>query len=65
MNYVTVIPATKGRNGFMVSARVGSTIRQTRLEAREPEALRAEAQKMYPGVRVVLPTDTDKPWEGK
>ena len=63
MNYVTVIPATKGRNGWMVAARISkSTIVQTRLEAREPEAVRAEAQAMYPDHLVVLPTDKDKPW---
>jgi hypothetical protein len=61
MNYVTVIPATKDRNGFMVSARTGSTIVQTRLEAREPEAVRAEAQRMYPD-RVVWMKGDPKPW---
>lgn len=63
IEYVTVIPASKGRNGWMVSARSGSQIVQHRLESRDPEALRAEAQKMYPGVWIVMPDDEEKPWK--
>lgn len=63
IEYVTVIPASKGRNGWMASAKAGCRFVQTRLEAREPEALRAEAQKMYPGVWIVMPDDEEKPWK--
>lgn len=65
MNYVTVFPATKNRNGWMVSARLTkSLIQQTRLEAptAKPEEARAEAQRMYPDRLVVMPDDKEKPW---
>jgi hypothetical protein len=62
IEYVTVIPASKGRNGWMASAKQGSSFKQTRLESRDPEALRAEAERMYPGVWVVMPGDEETPW---
>jgi hypothetical protein len=55
MNYATVIPATKNRNGYMVAARTGDSIRHLRLEARDLDAVRAEAQRLYPDRLIVLP----------
>ena len=62
IEYVTVIPADKNRNGWMASAKAGCSFVRTRLESRDPDALRAEAERMYPGVWVVMPGDKETPW---
>lgn len=63
VSYVTVMPASNNRSGSMVAARQGDVVTYTRLEAREPEAMRAEAQRMYPHLTVWMPGDKIKPWE--
>lgn len=55
MTKVYVIPATKSRNGWMTSVRVGPIVDHTRLEARSYAAVLAEAQAMYPDAEIVMP----------
>lgn len=64
MSYVTVMPASNNRRGWMTAHRVGDMIIHTRLDAPAASApsARAEAAEMFPDARVVMPDDEFKPW---
>lgn len=52
-NYVSIVP---GRyKGYAVASRTGSLISHKPLEAQTLEGARAEAQKLFPSLPVVLP----------
>ena len=66
LHYVTVMPASGNRSGWMVAARAGDTIHHVRLvgpSIHDPEAARAAAAEMFPDKIVYMAGDTVKPWE--
>jgi hypothetical protein len=66
LHYVTVMPSSNNRSGWMVAARAGDMIHHIRLvgpSIHDPDAARAEAEKLFPGKIVYMAGDTVKPWE--